>query len=184
MPKISHKQKSKKHRSRRTKKYSRKQKGGVIVRQNAVKSGAGVSASISKSLKKRTKAQPNSSAAESNNEEPLPLISIPHHKAVAAPDVAGSNSIYNTVGKSSSVYRPYPGSFSAIYTPTVMGNGNGIYEPYTGMGMGKGSMGKNTEVVAAYDDSLYNVPKGTLARAAAHLPGEPGAPPLPPKEPK
>ena len=96
MPKISHKQKSRKHRSRRTKKYTRKQKGGA---------GSG---SISRTGMSRTavrkpnrKQQPTAVVATNNeNDGPLPAIPI--------------NPLYNSV-EQSAVVNPNPLTPLALY---------------------------------------------------------------------
>ena len=152
MPKISHKQKSRKHRSRRTKKYTRKQKGGVLVRKGAVRGRAENENLAKKSVQK----QQQNGYESDNGDLPLPpphalrRQSVPDRSASASAPVVHMN-LYNTVDKSASV---------PVAAPVPE------YTPYLGM---KGF------------NSLYKVPKGLPARAAAHLPGESKAPPLPPK---
>jgi len=190
MPKISHKQKSRKHRSRRTKKYTRKQKGGVLVRKGAVRGRAENENLAKKSVQK----QQQNGYESDNGDLPLPpphalrRQSVPDRSASASAPVVHMN-LYNTVDKSASVpvaapvpgYTPYIGGKEAPapvaapvagYTPYLRGEEAPVaapvpeYTPYLGM---KGF------------NSLYKVPKGLPARAAAHLPGESKAPPLPPK---
>ena len=174
MPKISHKQKSRKHRSRRTKKYTRKQKGGTLSRQGAVRARGAVKDS------KKIKKEQHGYGATNNTEHEEPLPPIPT-TADARPVYAPYTGMGK--GKGNAVVAEGP-SDSGLYTPyTGMGKGNtvvaegpsdsGLYTPYTGMGMGKG---KAYVYVSA--DSLYKDPKGTIARAAEPLPN-PHAPPLP-----
>ena len=104
MPKISHKQKSRKHRNRRTKKYTRKQKGGAgpTISHGISRKGFGRAATKHRKL-------PTAGVATKNtNDGPLPAIPF--------------NSLYNNV-EPFAVANPNPNS---LYTP--MAPGNQLYE--------------------------------------------------------
>ena len=162
MPKkISHKQKSRKHSGRRTKKYTRKQKGGSgsFSRKGRRAILSGTSNSM---LRRKAKSRANAlesrqmTSESNNNEDPLPPVPSGRHPAVA------SGSLYNSFNTTprvanEDVYENMSGArLPPVQEPIA---GNSIYVPHAPAFRTSGIYGNYDIIIDSINAQIANLEK-------------------------